>query len=131
MTPQDTLTRSLLIDALLAYGVELGTAGRHDEAIAAFRQGVALDSSNARLRANLATALLDAGDAVAAATEAQHAIALNPAAAVSYDLLGRALALQGRYDDAIAQFHEALRISPSDATIREDLERVLAARRNP
>ncbi len=129
MTPRDTLARSLLIDALIGHGVESGTAGRHADAIAAFRQGVALDSNNARLRANLATALIDAGDPVGAATEAQHAIALNSADAVSHDLLGRALALQGRYDEAIAQLNEALRISPSDATIRHDLERVLAARR--
>lgn len=130
MTPRDAVARSLLIDTLEAYGVELGTAGKYGEAATAFRQGIALDSSHARLRANLATALLDAGDPMSAATEAQHAIALNPADAGSYGLLGRALALQGRYDEAIAQFNQALRISPSEATIREDLERVLAARGN-
>ncbi len=128
MTPEDPRARSLLADALLDYGVELGTAGRHGEAIAAFRQGVALASDDVRLRANLVTALLESGDPVAAATEAQHAIALNNADAVSHDLLGRALALQGRYDDAIAEFNVALRISPMDATIRGDLERVLAVR---
>jgi Flp pilus assembly protein TadD len=83
------------------------------------------------LRANLAIALMDAGDPVGAATEAQQAIALNTADARLYDLLGRALALQRKYDEAIVQFEEALRLSPSDATIRQDLERVLAARRNP
>jgi tetratricopeptide (TPR) repeat protein len=130
MTPHDALARNLLIDMLLGYGVELGTAGKHDEAVAVFRQGVELDPTNARLRANLTTALLEAGDPVGAATEARHAIAMNETDAVSYDLLGRALALQGKYDEAVAEFNRALRIRPADATIREDLERVLAVSRN-
>jgi cytochrome c-type biogenesis protein CcmH/NrfG len=67
---------------------------------------------------------------VTAAAEAQHAIALNDGDAISYDLLGRALALQGKYDEAIAQFNQALRIRPADATIREDLAQVLAVSRN-
>jgi Flp pilus assembly protein TadD len=39
--------------------------------------------------------------------------------------IGAALANQGKYDEAIAHFNEALRIRPDQAEARDNIERVL------
>ena len=71
--------------------------------------------------------MFDRHDPAAAEQEARQAVALNPADAGSYDLLGRALAVQGKMTEAIAQLHEALRLAPNDEQFRDDLQRVLSA----
>jgi Flp pilus assembly protein TadD len=49
---------------------------------------------------------------------------LSPGDAASRDLLGVALATQGRMDEAAHQFREALRLDPSDATARQRLKEI-------
>jgi len=43
-------------------------------------------------------------------------------------LIARALALQGQYDEAVEQLQQALRLSPNNRDIQDDLRQVLAAR---
>jgi tetratricopeptide (TPR) repeat protein len=129
MIPRDKEMQTLLASALNGHGIDLGTAGKHAEAAAAFRRALEIDPASASVRHNLATALLDSGDFSGAIAEAQRNLEQHPADAGSYDLIGRALAMQGKLDQAIAQLEQALRLSPDEATIREDLLRVLAARR--
>jgi tetratricopeptide (TPR) repeat protein len=129
MIPRDKEMQTLLASALNGHGIDLGTAGKHAEAAAAFRRALEIDPASASVRHNLATALLDSGDFSGAIAEAQRNLEQHPADAGSYDLIGRALAMQGKLDQAIAQLEQALRLSPDEATIREDLQRVLAARR--
>ena len=129
MMPRDKEMQTLLASALNGQGIDLGTAGKHAEAAAAFRRALELDPDSASVRHNLATTLLDSGDLVGALAEAQRNLDRHPTDAGSYDLIGRALAMQGKIDEAIAQLEQALRLSPEDAAIREDLQRVLAARR--
>jgi Flp pilus assembly protein TadD len=129
MSPHDEKSQTLLAAALNGEGIELGTAGKHAEAAAAFRQALALDPDSASVRHNLATALLDSGDITGALAEAQRNIERHPADAPSYDLAGRALAMQGNVDAALVQLEQARRLKPDDPAIHEDLERVLAARK--
>jgi tetratricopeptide (TPR) repeat protein len=129
MTPHDTEMQTLIASALNGQGIDLGTAGRHADAAAAFRQALAIDPASASVRHNLATALLDSGDLEGAMAEAHRNLERHPADAGSYDLIGRALATQGKFDEAITQLEQALRISPGEAAFREDLQRVLAAHR--
>ncbi len=129
MMPQDKEMQTLLASALNGQGIDLGTAGKHAEAAAALRRALELDPDSASVRHNLATALLDSGDLAGALAEAQQNLERHPTDAGSHDLIGRALAMQGKLDDAIAHLEHALRLNPEDGVIREDLQRVLAARR--
>jgi tetratricopeptide (TPR) repeat protein len=129
MTPHDRQSQTLLASALNSQGIELGTAGKHDQAAAAFRQALAIDPDSAGVRHNLATALLDSGDITGAMAEAERNIERHPADAASYDLIGRALAMQGKFDAAIVQLEQARRLNPDDPAVRDDLERVLVARK--
>ena len=63
-----------------------------------------------------------------AMAQAERALALNTANADAYHLIGKLLALQGRFTDSVASFETALRLRPDDAVIREDLARVQRAR---
>jgi superkiller protein 3 len=130
MIPNDPETTRKMISAMNYQGLALADAGKFDEAVAVFRRAVQWDPQNWSARHNLAAALLDGHDAAAAEIEARKAIETNPVDAGSYDLLGRALAIQGKFDEAIPQFREALKITPGDEQFQEDLQRVLAVRKN-
>ena len=80
---------------------------------------------------NLANALLDNRDFSGAALHAQRAMALRPDDPVVHDLLGLALAPQGKLDEAEAQFKRALEIDPTDSEIRGHLAAVLQLRGSP
>ena len=127
MAPRDAEARTMLVDVLNNQGLEYVDAGKLDQAVAAFRRATGVDPQRTDVRHNLAAALFDRHDPAAAEQEARQAVALNPADAGSYDLLGRALAVQGKMTEAIAQLHEALRLAPNDEQFRDDLQRVLSA----
>ena len=124
MIPNDPETKQKMLAAMNNQGLALAAAGRFAEAAAAFRNVVESDPADLGARRNLTAALLDNQDARSAETEARKAIEASPRNAVFYDLLGRALATQGRYAEAIVQLREALQLAPDDAGIREDLEKV-------
>ena len=77
-------------------GIALAAAGKSDEAIAAFRRAVELTPQDGGAERNLANALLDNRDFGGAALHAQRAITLRPDDPVVHDLLGLALAPQGK-----------------------------------
>ena len=52
-----------------------------------------------------------------AVREFQRALDLNPNFAVAYNFLGRAVGLDGRHEEAIGYFQQALRMSPHDPLI--------------
>jgi tetratricopeptide (TPR) repeat protein len=130
MIPNDPDSRRKMVNAMNNQGLALADAGKFDEAVALFRRAVQWDPQNWSARHNLAAALLDLHDAAGAEIEARRTIETNPTDAGSYDLLGRALAIQGQFDEAIRMFKEALKISPGDEQIQEDLRRVLVASKN-
>jgi tetratricopeptide (TPR) repeat protein len=124
MAPQNTEARKMLVDVLNNQGLELANAGKFPQAVAVFRRAATTDPQRSDLRHNLAAALLDNHDPVAAEREARQAVALDSTDAGSYDLVGRALAVQGKVTDAVTQFEQALRLAPSDAQFTDDLNRV-------
>jgi tetratricopeptide (TPR) repeat protein len=131
MVPGDATSRTWLSHALNGQGLALVKSGKFDEAAMYFRRAAAFDATRVDVRHNLVSALLDAGNAAAAEHEAREAIAAAPKDPESHDLLGRALALQDRIGEAVAQLRRARELAPNDARIRDDLERVLAASRQP
>jgi Flp pilus assembly protein TadD len=99
-------------------------AGRFNEAASSFRKAVELEPGHGRARHNLAAALLDTNDPAGAEAEARKAIEINRMDPSSYDLLGRALALQGKVGEAVAQLEEAARLAPADPQVQDDLRKV-------
>jgi protein O-mannosyl-transferase len=129
MVPRDVAARKMLVDVLNNQGLELADAGLFAQAVAVFRHAATVDPERSDVRHNLAAALFDSHDPVEAEREARQAVALNPTDAGSYDLLGRALAVQGKMSEAIAQFEQAVRLAPNTAEFSDDLQRVLSATR--
>ena len=93
--------------------------------------GIALDSSRPHRRSdsgvstrhradprapdphrNLAAVLMERETWPPRSPTRERAVALNPGDAASRDLLGVALATQGRKDEAVRHFREALRLDP-------------------
>ena len=123
MAPGDREAPRLLAGSLMGQGNDFAANGQFDKAINSFRQAVDLDPDSVTARHNLAQALLDRGDLTAALTTAQEAVRRQPADAALHDLLGRVLATQGKLDEAIAEFEQALRLDPNAQTAQEDLRR--------
>ncbi len=111
-------------DALTRMGIAQSRMGRHDEAIRALSSAVAIQPSNATAHANLANALLNKQDLPAAEREARKAVELNSQDAVGFELMGLAVAAQGRLNEAREYFEAALKIDPNYAPARDDLARI-------
>lgn len=75
--------------------------GRLDDAIAAFREAIALNPTEAITYNNLGAVLKTQGKAAEAVEVLQKAIALDPKGAMAYSNLGSALTAARRYDDAV------------------------------
>ena len=58
----------------------------------------------------------------------EQAVGMKPENVEARDKLGLMYAQQGRLEDAIVQFREALRIKPSDPIARQSLAKVEAQR---
>jgi Flp pilus assembly protein TadD len=128
MRPSDQDLRRLLIDTLVNQGVALARAERYPGAIAALGQALALDRNGVAVRHTFATALYDSGDITGALVEAGATLQLDPGHAPSHDLIGRGLALQGRYEEAVDELQRAVHLSPNDPQLQDDLRQTLAVR---
>ncbi len=84
-----------------------------DEALAAARQAVALDSQNAMLYMLMGRVQLARREYRAALAENEKAIELNPTLAPAFCALGDSLAYEGRYEEASEHFHRAVEMSPN------------------
>ena len=115
--------RLLVIQGSRAYA-----AGRLDEAIAAFERALAVAPSSVAARVNLASALLQRGDASRAIEQMQIAYAAAPAD-VEESLISVALLLseRERYGEAIALLDGAERRSPGRPATATTLARLLAS----
>jgi Tfp pilus assembly protein PilF len=106
--------------------------GRVDEAIAAFRQAVAGDPRGADKLNGLGSALAKAGklkEAEAmfeAATHAEDADQTN--VAIAHENLGILTGRQGRWDESVRHFTEALRINPGLPNSKSLLPQAMANR---
>ncbi|MDH3666562.1 MAG: adenylate/guanylate cyclase domain-containing protein [Paracoccaceae bacterium] len=84
-----------------------------DEALAATRAAVALDTQNALLYVLMGRVQLARCEYRSALAENETAVRLNPTLAPAYCGLGDSLSYEGRYDEAIAQFEKAIEMSPN------------------
>jgi tetratricopeptide (TPR) repeat protein/serine/threonine protein kinase len=110
-------------------GVALRLNGRQDEAIAEWRQAIALDRKYAMPHANLGMALLyDKGRLDEAIAELHKAIDLDPKWAMAHADLGNALKAKGRLDEAVACYRQALKLQPKFVAVHLNLGNALKAK---
>jgi tetratricopeptide (TPR) repeat protein len=123
--PRDPRAYSLLIG-------RLGALGRFAEATQVATRALALDSAGrstgsepcatcAKLYGTIVTSALATGDASRAYAAAQSAVALNPAAPVSWLWLSRALLAKGVATEALGAARQALRLAPLEQSTVDGL----------
>lgn len=95
-------------------GVALLEQFKHKEGAEAFRRALSLDPKLALARTNLAIALYNVPDLVAAQKEAEAAAAASPNAPQPAYLLGLIARQQNRVEDAVAAFQRVLKVDPRD-----------------
>jgi cytochrome c-type biogenesis protein CcmH/NrfG len=114
-------------DVLANLGRALIATDQIDEAIPILRRAASLAPANAMAHRNLAMALFAARyDIADVLTHARRAVMLTPNDVAALDALGRALAVHGDFDQAIAMFERAIAIDPAYADVREHLDRLHA-----
>lgn len=117
----ETLWRTtlLLVPESCVAHVNLGSAlaeqGRLSEALESFQRALAHDSQSLPARHNVAAALRDLGRLAEAEPIARTLTRDFPAHARAHALLGSILARQARWDDALFELEEALRLEPDAA----------------
>ena len=99
----------------LNVGTELQAEGRLDEAVAQYRQVLALTPDDALAHSNLGTALAAQGRLDEAVGHYERALALVPGDADTHSNLGNALLSLGRPDEGVASMRRALDIDPGSA----------------
>lgn len=130
------------VDEYLSTAVELTAQGRYGEAALVLREAVARHPDVAAAHHDLGCALLttaardkakaelweDRADEEIvleeAVSEFQAAIDLAPRLLLAINNLGRALAMQGRAEDAAGVWNHSLSLEPDQPDLREDLELV-------
>lgn len=114
--------------ALSRLGVLLHRRGNRDESMALLERADALDPRLPGVKLALAEQLLDRGDFARGEAQARAVVSLVPGNVAAHNMLGAALASQGRLDAAAAEFSEALRLNPRDPEATANLTRLNAMR---
>ncbi|MGH8496468.1 MAG: tetratricopeptide repeat-containing sulfotransferase family protein [Gammaproteobacteria bacterium] len=107
--------------ALCASGSELHAAGRYEEAIALFRQAIALDPRLAEAHDRLGRSLNNLRRLDEATAAFREAVRLEPDSAEAHNHLGHVLRAQGALEEAATSFSEALRIDPGSTPAHHNL----------
>ena len=102
-------------------GIVLRDQGETDQAIAHYRQAVALRPSYAEASCNLANALLSKDDLDGAIARYSACLALSPNQAEAQYDLASALLRKGRTDEAIAHYKKVLELRPDSADAHANL----------
>ncbi len=106
-------------------GVTLAADGRHDEAMADYRQAISINAGYAEARANLGHELLRTGKLDEAYDMLVEALRLKPDAAEAQGDLGVLLAARGNFQEGRQHLQESLRLAPANAEMQSDLCYVL------
>jgi tetratricopeptide (TPR) repeat protein len=123
--PQEPSLRE--IRELFDRGLAHHTAGQLDDAMALYRQLLALVPWHADARNNLGAALLAKGRIPEAIQQYEVVLGLHPRHFNAMGNLAAALAAQGRLDEAVARYQSAIAIDPAQAGAHYNLAGVLTA----
>jgi serine/threonine-protein kinase len=97
------------------------STGKLDLALAEFQQALSLNSGDVSALTGLAYAYEQAGRNADAEAAFRRAAAMRPEDWDGYDILGKYLARQHKYSDAIAQYQHALQLTPDNAVVLANL----------
>jgi len=106
--------------------VALSQQGRHDEALAAKRRAAELEPAVALRQLAVATSLFEMRRYDEVTVACRKALEVDPRCRDAHALLGVALRLQDKLDEAIEPLGEALRLGPPDAQLADVLAMLLA-----
>jgi len=113
-------------------GLALASTGRNSEAIEQYVLALRARPGFASARFNLATALAKAGRVDDAVDNLRRLVADNPEDQAAKRRLADALTLRGmlllrdgKHDEAVAQFDEALKLNPANEEARKNREQAL------
>jgi tetratricopeptide (TPR) repeat protein len=112
-------------------GNTLQAMGRHDDAARSFRAAIRLEPRSAAALTNLAHVLIELGDPTVldqAEDLCRRALAVAPDLTQAINALGNVLRLQGRLDDAMLCYQNALARDPGRATPCLNIGKVLQER---
>jgi Flp pilus assembly protein TadD len=109
----------------LALALQHHRAGRVEEAIAAYRQALALAPDSAEIYNNLGMLLRQQGALAEAIDHYNRAIALRPSLAEAHNNLAIVLRETGKLDAAIAAYRRTLELKPNFAPAWNNLANVL------
>ena len=110
-------------------GTVLASAGQPDAAMREFQTAIALNPENADAHFNLALILGPRNRLDDAIAHLRRVVEINPLNADAYRNLAVAYELQGRIDAAVQEAQAAVRLKPDSAAARDQLQRLLTARR--
>lgn len=102
------------VQVLVSHALALATARQWTEALSILAEARRQDPTNAMLRVETGTVHLMAGDRQRAREEFVAALALNRSVARAYSSLGVMTAEEGRTDEAIAYWKQALNVDPRE-----------------
>lgn len=94
-------------------GTQAMGEGRHDEAVAIFREGLAETPDDAGLHNWLGSALMMTGDARGAGEQFSEALRLDPELELAHLGLGVLLSASGRHSEAVDRFRRAVELQPN------------------
>jgi protein O-mannosyl-transferase len=96
--------------------------GQYDEAKTHLRRALEINPEDSRARMNLGLVSFNSGDTAGAISNCQQALEQNPRLVDCYRILARALAAQGRVDEAIRRLRDGLSALPNNEALRTDLQ---------
>ena len=105
-----------------------GELKMYPEAIDALEKCIKLKPDDYYAMGNLAVIMMNTGKPDDALRFAKQAVDTEPAYVNGHVTYGAMLAMTKHYDEAEKQFNEALRLDPNNASARENLERLKAAK---
>ncbi|KAF5375174.1 hypothetical protein D9758_000040 [Tetrapyrgos nigripes] len=109
-------------DKLKQEGNALMSSKKYDEAIEAYSQAIALDTTNPIYYSNRAAAYSSKGDHLSAVGDAELAIATDPKFVKAYHRLGHAQYCLSDFGAAADAFERGLKLDPSNASLKSGLE---------
>jgi tetratricopeptide (TPR) repeat protein len=102
-------------------GLAYQALGRLDDAVASYRQAIALKPNFPEAHYNLGNVLQEQGKIDDAIASYRQAIALRPEAAEAHNNLGHALQEQGKLDEATACYRQAIALKPDHVEAHSNL----------
>jgi tetratricopeptide (TPR) repeat protein len=126
LKPGDRHGEANYAQATFAKGARLQAAGKPDEALAAFREGLHFRPRNALAHLAVGQILSGQGKSPAAIAEFRLALEADPALAAAHMGLAVALTGAGRPAEARRSFEDAIRYDPKNAEAHFDLGLILA-----